>query len=313
MSDSDNENKATRVDFGAVLKKARKSQNYSIEDVSEHIKIAPPILEALEAGDIDSLPAQAFTQGYIRSYARHLEIADDELLASYNSHFPDPAAEKLKMRPSVTAGASSRSPLVMAVTSLLIVVLVAAVIYGSISYYQEKADVLETTRDSVDVEEIGSSLNSPSSYSYTQDGSGTHLEIKQDAHLADDDSLILTDQAESQGQQSDEQAAVAEAAEADILDTESEVISQDVLKIYAEDGSWIEVRDANNERLLYNMIPSRGDRTIIGQAPFSITMGNARTTRITVNDLEIDLSDYIRPNNTANFSVSTEGQNIIFH
>jgi len=319
MSDSDNdneevkENKTARVDFGAVLQRARKSQNYSIEDVSEHIKIAPQILEALEAGDIDSLPAQTFTQGYIRSYARHLEIAEDELLDSYNSLVPDPHAEKLKMRPSVAAGASSRSPVVMAVTGVLLVVLVAAVIFGSFSYYQEKADVLETVREAVDVEEIGSSLDSPSSYSYTQDGSGTRLEIRPNPREDDDESLLLTDRAESLDQESAEQLPVVEASQDDILDTESEVVSQDVLKIHAEDGSWIEVRDANNERLLYNMIPSRGDRTIIGQAPFSITMGNARTTQIIVNDLEIDLSDYIRPNNTASFSVSTEGQNIIFH
>jgi hypothetical protein len=34
---------------------------------------------------------------------------------------------------------------------------------------------------------------------------------------------------------------------------------------------------------------------------------------VVINELEVDMTDYIRPNNTAIFSVSTNGQNIIFH
>ena len=62
MSDSDKNidtsgDSRPRIDFGARLQKGRTSQNYSIEDVSEHLKIPVPTLKALEASDIESLPA----------------------------------------------------------------------------------------------------------------------------------------------------------------------------------------------------------------------------------------------------------------
>jgi len=60
-------------------------------------------------------------------------------------------------------------------------------------------------------------------------------------------------------------------------------------------------------------VPVGGSKVLEGKAPFSITMGNAGTTRVVINDLEVDIKDYIRTNNTAIFSVSTHGQDIIFH
>jgi hypothetical protein len=75
----------------------------------------------------------------------------------------------------------------------------------------------------------------------------------------------------------------------------------------------MEVRDANKSRLFYNMVPVGGSKVIVGKAPFSVTMGNAKTTRIVINDLEVDITDHIRRNNTAVFNVSTNGQDVIIH
>ncbi len=87
----------------------------------------------------------------------------------------------------------------------------------------------------------------------------------------------------------------------------------DILKIYAEQGSWMEVRDASETRLFYNMIAKGGAKTLQGQAPFRISMGNAKTTELVINDIVIDVSKYIRKNNTAKFTVSTEDQRVLFH
>jgi len=88
---------------------------------------------------------------------------------------------------------------------------------------------------------------------------------------------------------------------------------QDSIEFFAENGSWMEVRDANDRRLFYNMVPEGGSKIIHGQAPFRVSLGNAKTTRVVINDLEVDMSDYIRSNNTAKFKVSSEEKNVIFH
>lgn len=116
-----------------------------------------------------------------------------------------------------------------------------------------------------------------------------------------------------------EEAVEAEPAETSPGASSNDETSPDVnrdndsIEIIAENGSWVEVRDANKSRLLYNMLPVGGSRVLVGRAPFSVTMGNAETTHVVVNDIAVDVSDYIRSNNIASFKVSTQGQDVIFH
>jgi len=169
----------------------------------------------------------------------------------------------------------------------------------------------------------GNSLDSPSE---------NRLNIKQDAGLSEQDESIvgqsdpyedlaatteIQEAAAGTGdiesvEESVEETVDAKSDEAESVSSE-EVSENDIIEIFAENGSWMEVRDANNSRLFYNMVPVGGSKVLVGKAPFSITMGNAKTTRVVINELEVDMTDYIRPNNTAIFSVSTNGQNIIFH
>ena len=57
---------------GARLTQLRESKNWSIEDVSARLKVAPAKLRALEAGDISHLPDTTFALGVVRSYAKML-------------------------------------------------------------------------------------------------------------------------------------------------------------------------------------------------------------------------------------------------
>ena len=75
----------------------------------------------------------------------------------------------------------------------------------------------------------------------------------------------------------------------------------------------MQVRDASNTRLLYNMIPVGERKVLVGRAPFSVSMGNAASTRVVINGLEIDLSSFISAKNTAKFEFSTQGHSIKFN
>jgi len=153
------------------------------------------------------------------------------------------------------------------------------------------------------------------------DDPGTQrLDLKQKAALFDDETAAV----DSKNEFGDAVVSASNTtATADVTKAKAEPVpagtgsesdsNEDSIEIIAEKGSWVEVRDANKSRLLYNMLPVGGSRELTGRAPFSVTMGNARTTRVLVNDVEIDVSDYISSKNTANFKVSTQGQEIIFH
>ncbi len=328
MSNSDSDIAESNSDFGSVLAEARKSQNYTVGEISEYLKIPAHVIAAIEANDLDTLPAATFTQGYIRAYAKFLEISEDNVLEIYNRAVPHDRATDLKPRSNLPGEANSQSPLVKTVTMFLIVAGIAAVIYGSFQYYQQKANVMEDELESKEPSFTGNSLDSPGSQ---------RLSVKQNARLTDDDELIVgqsdpferivetrkTEKEESginesamdtdAAETSEELVAEAEAVPEETEEMKQNDIQHDVIKFIAEKGSWMEVRDASNARLFYNMVPVGGSKTLSGQAPFRVSLGNAKTTRVVINDLEIDMTDYIRSNNTAVFTVSSEQQNVIFH
>ncbi len=68
---------------GADLRAAREALRVSIREVADALNLSPHVIESLEADDYDALPPSVFTRGYLRSYARLLELPPDELLARY--------------------------------------------------------------------------------------------------------------------------------------------------------------------------------------------------------------------------------------
>ncbi len=67
--------------LGKILKQARESKSFSIEMISRHTKINTSTLHAIENEDIDSLPNIAYLRGFIKSYAKIVNV--DEELALY--------------------------------------------------------------------------------------------------------------------------------------------------------------------------------------------------------------------------------------
>jgi len=300
MSKSDNEKIEQDCNFGAVLADARKARNKTVDDASDYLKIPAKVISAIENSDVAALPPPTFSQGYIRAYARYLNIEEQSVLEMYNQAVPHEPATELKSRSKLPTEASSQSPLVKTVTIALIIAVITAVIYGSYDYYQKKADVMESQLESRQQSFTGNSLNSPA----LQPGS-QRLPIKQNAHLTDDDQLVVDDSTES-GLESDADQSISETpviAEEAAASTEKAVRPDDVIVILAENGAWLEVYDASEKRLFYNMLNRGKSKTLTGQPPFRIALGNAGSTRITINDVELDMRGFIRSNNTASFMV----------
>ncbi len=334
MSNAEEEVTKKATDFGSVLAAARQSQNYSIDDVCEQLKVPARTVIAIENSDLTALPEATFVQGYLRSYARFLEIPENKVLAMYHQAVPQDATNRLNPRSDLPEEASSRSPLVKTLTILLIVAGVLLAAFGGFQYYQKQAYAIESERAENESGFNGSALESSgdavaSVASVNARPLNTQpiniqpiiiqpIIIQQKARLSEDGALILTQSAPAEKDEiilvSVNEPVVADTALVTRTETASSAEpSVDVLKIYAAQGSWMQVHDATKTRLLFNMIPIGGEKTLMGQAPFRISLGNAKTTKLVINGIAIDMSAYLRENNTARFTVSTKQQGIIFH
>ena len=65
---------------GAILMNARTALGLDIDRVSNDLRIRRAYIQAIETGNFDSLPGQAYTQGFVRSYAGYLKLDADEIL-----------------------------------------------------------------------------------------------------------------------------------------------------------------------------------------------------------------------------------------
>jgi cytoskeleton protein RodZ len=73
------------VSFGERLKRTRENKKMSIDDVSRATKIAPRMLSALEESKFEQLPGGVFNKGFVRAYARHLGLDEEQALRDYNA------------------------------------------------------------------------------------------------------------------------------------------------------------------------------------------------------------------------------------
>lgn len=70
---------------GAQLAKARKEKGYSKDYVAGKLYLRVQLIDSLEADDYYNMPEPVFVKGYLRAYAKLLELSPEPLLDSFNS------------------------------------------------------------------------------------------------------------------------------------------------------------------------------------------------------------------------------------
>jgi len=94
---------AARV--GADLQATRESFGWTLTDISAHLRIRTPYLEAIEDGRVGDLPGNAYAVGFVRAYAQSLGLDPDEIARRFRSEaaeinrktelaFPAPVPER---------------------------------------------------------------------------------------------------------------------------------------------------------------------------------------------------------------------------
>ena len=67
--------------FGARLKAGREEKNLAVADVAAKLKLTGRQVEAIEAEDLSHLPNEVFVRGFVRNYARLVDVDPDSLIA----------------------------------------------------------------------------------------------------------------------------------------------------------------------------------------------------------------------------------------
>ncbi len=75
--------RASMGSFGDRLKKEREQRSVSLDDIALSTKIGTRMLRALEEEKFDQLPGGIFNKGFVRAYARHLGLDEEQTIHDY--------------------------------------------------------------------------------------------------------------------------------------------------------------------------------------------------------------------------------------
>ncbi|HEY3496066.1 MAG TPA: helix-turn-helix domain-containing protein [Polyangiaceae bacterium] len=70
---------------GQHLRQLREARRMSVAEVSRTTRVPVSSVERIEADRFDELPGEVFVRGFLRAYARALEVPPDDVLARYTS------------------------------------------------------------------------------------------------------------------------------------------------------------------------------------------------------------------------------------
>jgi len=280
-----------KLDFGAPLKRAREKASMSHIDVVDELLISIDIIKALENSQVEALPAPAFTRGYIRSYARLLNVPADEILADYVKMAPD-SSHELSAHSILPVQKSSSDNLIKLMSYGFVVVAVVVLVYW---LYTTDFNVHSNVQSTTSAAEINNTYDE-------HDGQLQTLKLKP---LSEPDAVVETQP--EQGADIDksieinqpvEAAAVVDDTVASSADEAIEItaVVPDQLVLSALADSWCEIQDSTGKRLFYQLLNSGADIKVSGIAPFSVFLGNAPRVRVEINNKIVDFDNLINMN-----------------
>jgi cytoskeleton protein RodZ len=149
--------------FGARLRREREQRKITLEDVSVSTKIGTRFLRALEDEHFEQLPGGIFNKGFVRAYARHLGIDEEQAIADYfaASGPPEPKLEEapvLNVREPEPNPAVGQAPWGMLAVGLLLV----ALVFAGWGFYSRQKSVAPVVRIPVPVKVKTAAATAPS-------------------------------------------------------------------------------------------------------------------------------------------------------
>jgi cytoskeleton protein RodZ len=240
---------------GPALHAERRRQNIGLGDVSRHLKLSIRQVEALERDEYASFAGPVFVHGFIRNYAKLLGVDPKPLIEAADVKLAPAADADREAAAMEVAEAPAPGQRTNIVLAVVAIMAVVAV-------------AIYTTRS----QEVPSQP-------------GSRLEP-----LAAETPVQAAPVPETA--QATEQVAATPAAPATPVVTDEG--GSAVLRLVFEEESWVEVRDADGNALFAQLNPSGTRRSVSGDPPLTLVIGNAAGVRLWYQEREVDLAPYTR-------------------
>ena len=294
---------------GETLRAARLVQEISCREVADALNLPVRVVEAIEANDFEQLPAAVFARGYVRSYARLLDLDPEPMLIGY------PSGEK-ESESAAVVSSGRRKDLVrehprlvlLAAGVLLAVILTALGLWmwppaeesasaeaplpraevSTLSQREQQrhASVLSAENSARPAPSAAGSAR-PAPAAETVDVARLVSQFTKDPVVNAPAALFVAD------------AGTAESLSVmDFSHAEHGIATTggDRLRFQFEDDCWVEIDSVTGANLYSDLNRAGRALEFVGEAPFKILLGNAPGVTLSFNNEDVALGPHTRNN-----------------
>ena len=298
---------------GESLRQAREVKGWSVAEVATQLNLTPQRLAQIEAGAFDKLPGTTFARGYIRAYAKLLEMDQNRLVMEFDQFTGTDASGS-----SVHALGRIEEPVRYSQSILRLVsfLLLLALIGAGFLLWQDQgrpvASLADLGLEHVEVEGadgttqvhslaepedqavIAAQGNEQSSPLLLPVESGEAPEAASTAEQpAAEAGTAESAQEAPAAPVSDAPAAPAPASAVEPATPVAVSAGQGVLNVQFTADCWTQVTDADGKVLL-SALKRSGERIeLTGKAPIKLHLGFARGAQVTYNGENVDVTPHI--------------------
>lgn len=254
---------APAMKIGPVFREARERMGLSLEDVVGKIKLAPRQIIALEADDFQALPETAFLRGFVRSYAKLLQLEVQPLLDALPG-----AVTAAVESPHVDAPFPSERIVRRQNLNLLVAALLIAVVIAGFAVWQ---------------------ANSPPATEVAADAAmtATPLPLPQSADILDSSPQLAASAVPAS------EVPASAVPEAGLVPLASPPVVKSSLRLVFDKESWAEIKDQSGKTLSRQVNLPGSELRLEGDAPFTLVIGHAAAVHLYFREKPVDLSSYI--------------------
>ena len=287
---------------GRLLRQARLDLRLAPEDVAQILHLSSKQIVALEADDYPSLPGPTYVRGYLRGYAQLLGLMPEKVVEAYNS-LTIPAKPLLPPQSAPPPEVTSSDHRVRAAS-----LGVAAVVLGLVYLWWQSDDqpmrligeppgTVRSTAVDVPAQNSPSAASSASTSANLPPANDTGP-VPPSAGVtpappAAGPTLSPSGQLTVSGMTlnvAPERIATRTRPAPDIPPD----VPRARMVLHAVQESWADIRDARDNRLLYENVPAGRRISIEGVAPISVFLGNADGVRVEFNGQNFNVSRHKR-------------------
>ncbi|MEZ9453399.1 cytoskeleton protein RodZ [Vibrio splendidus] len=291
-----NETVAPAIEAGTLLKNKRESLGLTQKQISDRLKLRVTLIQQIEENQFESDQVATFMRGYIRSYAKYVNL-DEKVVLSALHHSGDAQHQEQEMlsfsRKTKTEKHNSR---IMLLTWSIFAVIVGI---SSLWWWQnQQQDTLsqslantESSEELVVEESLDPELTSLEVIEAEQNAETSPVTENSDelTEVSSAEDSVTLDPVEEAPEAPEAADVASVTAEPETVAPEA-VVNELVMQFSAD--CWIQVKDASGKTLSTGIKKAGQTLNLSGTAPYKVILGAPEGVSMTFASEPVDLSGY---------------------